>query len=150
MSDKDKLQKLRKGEESMKVGEFYKSIYNHYVSKVVKVDKAEITLENMQGVTDVVAIDNFDANWKRCATIYEFRNAIDEAFEHVEHTTTFVGETVKVVVDEDYVHFSIEDDMLKLEVSDDVKDALELDYNIGEFLLEDALQVINTVGSLFE
>ena len=134
----------------MKTGEFYKSIYNHYVAKVTKVTRNEVTLENKDGVAETVKLENFDANWKRCVTIYEFKGTIDEAFNHVEHTTVMRGDCINVTVDEDYVSFSIVDNMLRVEVSDDVKDALEIEYNIEDFLLEDALNVINTVGSLFE
>lgn len=134
----------------MKTGEFYKSIYNHYVAKVTKVTRNEVTLENKDGVAETVKLENFDANWKRCATIYEFKSTIDEAFNHVEHTTVMRGDCINVTVDEDYVSFSIVNNMLRIEVSDDVKDALEIEYNIEDFLLEDALDVINTVGSLFE
>ena len=134
----------------MKTGEFYKSIYNHYVSKVIKVSRNTVTLENGQGVTDTVGMQNFDANWRRCVRIYEFEHTIDEAFNHVEHTIALYGNCVKVTVDNDYVEFSIVDDMLMIQVTDDVKEALDLDYNVADFLLEDALDVINTIGSLFE
>ena len=134
----------------MKVGEFYRSIYNHYVAKVVKVTRDNVTLENRQGVSETIALENFDLNWRRCANIYEYRDTIDEAFSHVQHSIVMYGNCVKVTVDTDYVEFSIVDDMLMIQVTDDVKDALDLEYNVADFLLEDALDVINTIANLFE
>ena len=154
MSDKTtietiKTQKTEK-EQTMKTGEFYRSIYNHYVSKVTKVGRHEVILENKQGVADKIDIENFDTNWRRCITIYEYRDTIADAFKHVNYQMLLIGECVKVTVDEDFVMFSIANNMLRIQVSDDVRDALDLKYNVADFLMEDVLDVIYTIGSLFE
>lgn len=134
----------------MKVGEFYKSIYNHYVAKVVKVTRHEVTLENRQGVKEYVLIDNFDLNWKKCENIYAYRNAIEEAFSKSKLTITMQGDCVVVYDHESNVQFSIFDNLLRVQFSDDVKEALEADYNVMEFLLEDAFEVIDMIANLFE
>jgi len=132
----------------MKTGEFYRSIYNCYVSKVTKVSRNNVILENRYGVEDVVALENFDLNWRRCATIYEYRDTIAEAFPE-DCELTLRGECVVVSYDEGQIEFAIIDDMLRVQFTDDVKDALDADSNVMEFLLEDALDVISMIADLF-
>lgn len=134
----------------MKVGEFYKSIYNHYVSKVTKVWRNVVTLENRQGVTDEISVDNFDANWKRCVTIYEYRDELQKAFSHVNATMCMRGDAVVIQIDDSQLAFGIVNDMLRVMFTDDVKEAVEADSNIMEFLLEDAFDVITMFADLFE
>lgn len=140
----------------MKVGEFYKSIYNHYVSKVTKVWRNVVTLENRQGVTDEISVDNFDANWKRCVTIYEYRDEIEKAFGNCTANNNVVmrGDAVVVTVDDpaepSVIAFGIVNNMLRVQFTDDVKEAVEADSNIMEFLLEDAFDVITMFADLFE
>lgn len=132
----------------MKKGDIYRSIYNHYVAKVVKVTRDNVTLENRQGVKETIALENFDLNWRYCSTIYEYRDSIREAFP--EFNIFLQGDCVIADNTESRLEFSIADKMLKVQYSDDIKEMLEAEDNILNFLLEDAIEVINMFANLFE
>lgn len=138
-----------------RIGKYYRSKFNHYVAKVIDVNMRTITMETINAnVIETIARENFDENWIPCTTIYDFRNTIRECFareDDYETTITLMGDTIRVDIDDEIITFSIDhNDMLKVYCTDEVRDALSLEYNITRFLLEDTFDVINVIASLFK
>lgn len=131
----------------MKVGEYYFHKFNKYVEKITKIGST-IELISVNGVTSKIKLENFSDNYVKCGSIYEYKTTIEKAFSH-GHIDYF-ADGVRVDIDDERITFSLEDDMLKVEMTDEVRDALNLEYNITYFYIKDVFEVINTIASLFE
>lgn len=133
----------------MKVNEFYRHKWNKYVVKVTKVSLHNVELKTVySGVTEAIAVENFDLNYEPCETIYKWRETIDELFSFAK--IKFMGNSIRIDADDSQIEFSIEDDMLAVQFTDDIKEAVESDTNLLRFLLEDADEVILMFANLFE
>lgn len=133
----------------MKVNEFYRHKWNKYVSKVTKVGLYDVELKTVySGVTEKIAIENFYLNYDPCETIYKWRETIEELFSFAK--IRFMGNAIRINADESEIEFSIEDDMLVTQFTDDIKEAVESETNLLRFLLEDADEVILMFANLFE
>ena len=131
----------------MKVGEYYFHKYNKYVERITKIGNI-IELISVNGVTSKIKLENFSENYTKCGSIYEYKNTIEKEFSH-GHTEYF-ADGIRVNIDDEQITFSLDDDMLKVDMTDEVKDALNLQYNITYFYLNDIFEIINTIASLFE
>ena len=131
----------------MKVGEYYFHKYNKYVERITKIGST-IELISVNGVTSKIKLENFSENYTKCGSIYEYKNTIEKAFSHGR--TEYFADGIRVDIDDEQITFSLDDDMLKVDMTDEVKDALNLQYNITYFYLNDIFEIINTIASLFE
>ena len=131
----------------MKKGEFYFHKFNKYVEQVTKVGSV-IEMQNIMGVKSTIKAEHFNDNYKKCNSIYEYKNTIAERFKR--GTIQYFADGIKVDIDDERIIFSIDEDNLKIDVTDEVKDALNLEYNITMFLVRDIFEVINTIADLFE
>ena len=62
-----------------------------------------------------------------------------------------MGDTIRIDVDDSRIEFSVSyDNQLKVQFSDDIKEAVDADSNTMYFLLEDTFDVITMIASLFE
>lgn len=141
---------IGKGNDNMKakVGEFYRHKFNKYVSKVTKIGRNKVELVTLNcDVAESIDRENFDANYEEVITIYQFRKDIEKAFDFGK--VSLMGDTIRVDVDDSRIEFSIPDSQLKVQFSDDVKEAIEVETNIMYFLLEDTFDVITMLASLF-
>ena len=118
----------------MKVNEFYRHKWNKYVSKIVKVGSKYVELITLNcDVPEKILKEHFDNNYVPCTTIYDFRTTVETAFEGAE--VLFMGECIRVNIDGECIEFSIDhNNMLKVYVSDTIRDALSLTYNVTRFL----------------
>ena len=134
----------------MRTGEFYRHRYNHYVSKVTNVGRKSIELETLNcSVAEKIDRENFNLNYEPVVTIYQFRKTIEEAFYFGK--TKLMGDTIRIDVDDSRIEFSVSyDNQLKVQFSDDIKEAVDADSNTMYFLLEDTFDVITMIASLFE
>ena len=139
---------LYRKEQHMNVGEFYRHKFNKYVSKVTKVGRGRVELETLNsGVTEFIARENFNLNYEPVTTIYQFRKDVENEFDFGK--ISLMGDTIRVDVDDSRIEFSIYDEQLKVQFTDDIKEAVESDTNIMYFLLEDTFEVITMLASLF-
>jgi hypothetical protein len=130
----------------MKIGEYYFSKFNKYVAQITKTGR-EIELQSIMGVKSTISAEYFNDNYIKCNSIYQYRDTIAERFKRGK--VEYFADGIKVDIDDERIIFSIEDDNLKVDMTDEVKDALNLEYNITRFLLRDLFEVINTIADLF-
>lgn len=64
----------------MKVGEFYRNRFNHYVSQVTEITDKYVILTNIQDVSDKVKLENFKTNWSLVTDIRQFETTIRNKF----------------------------------------------------------------------
>ena len=132
-----------------KVGEFYRHKFNKYVSKVTKVGRNKVELVTLNSnVTESIDRENFDLNYEEVTTIYQFRKHIEEAFSF--GVVRLMGDTVRVDVDDSRIEFSIPNNQLKVQFTDDIKEAVDSETNILRFLIEDVNEVVTMFADLFE
>ena len=131
----------------MRKGEYYFNKFNKYVEQITKVGQT-VELQNIMGVTSIIKLEHFNDNYVKCNSIYEYKNTIAEKFKRGK--VQYFADGIKVDIDDERIIFSIEDKDLKVYMTDEVKDALNLEYNITRFLLRDIFEVINTIADLFE
>ena len=132
-----------------KVGEYYKHKWNKYVARVTKVSLRCVDLIVINsGVHDVIAIENFDLNYEPCTTIFKWLKKIEELYM-CEEVLTFM-DAIRCKDGNTVIDFSVNDDMLVVCFTDDVKEILEADSNVMRFLLEDADEVIEMFADFFE
>ncbi len=132
-----------------KVGEFYRHKWNKYVSKVTNVGLHKVELKTVNsGVSETIAVENFDSNYEPCVTIYQYRETLEDMFSFGK--ISFMGNTIQVNVDDSRLEFSLADDRMEVQFTDDIKEAVESDTNILSFLIEDADEVITMFADLFE
>ena len=132
-----------------KVGEFYRHKFNKYVSKVTKVGRNKVELVTLNSnVVESIDRENFDLNYEEVTTIYQFRKHIEEAFDFGD--IKLMGDTIRVDVDDSRLEFSIPNNQLKVQFTDDIKDAVDSETNILRFLIEDVNEVITMFADLFE
>lgn len=132
-----------------KVGEFYRHKFNKYVSKVTKVGRNKVELVTLNSnVAEAIDRENFDLNYEEVTTIYQFRKHIEEAFDF--GTIKLMGDTIRVDVDDSRLEFSIPNNQLKVQFTDDIKEAVDSETNILRFLIEDVNEVVTMFADLFE
>jgi hypothetical protein len=137
----------------MKVGEFYRNRFNHYISQVTNVTDKVVTLTNVQGVSDNVKLENFHTNWSEVNSVYQFETTIrsmfpnDFKFIKDDDALTVYSEAYEVPVS---MTFSIEDDYFWITMSDCIMGLLEVDYNSVAYNIEDALEVIYMIADQLE
>jgi hypothetical protein len=137
----------------MKVGEFYRNRFNHYISQVTNVTDSIVTLTNVQGVSDNVKLENFHTNWSEVNSVYQFETTIrsmfpnDFKFIKDDDALTVYSEAYEVPVS---MTFSIEDDYFWITMSDCIMGLLEVDYNSVAYNIEDALEVIYMIADQLE
>lgn len=137
----------------MKVGEFYRNRFNHYISQVTNVTDKVVTLTNVQGVSDNVKLENFHTNWSEVNSVYQFETTIrsmfpnDFKFIKDDDALTVYSEEYEVPVS---MTFSIEDDYFWITMSDCIMGLLEVDYNSVAYNIEDALEVIYMIADQLE
>ena len=133
----------------MKVGEFYRNRFNHYVSQVTEVTDKYVVLTNVQGVSDKVKVEHFPTNWSRVSKIHQFEHTIKSKFPK---DFTYTIEDDFIVAESDAyevpvsIRFSEDGTLIWLTVSDFVMGILEVDGNTVAYHLEDALDVINMIA----
>lgn len=137
----------------MKVGEFYRNRFNHYVSQVTKVTDKVVTLTNIQGVSDDVKLENFHTNWSKANSIYQFETTIRSKFPSdfylikTEDSITVKSDDYEVPVS---VEFSVDEGMdgtlVWLTMTDSIRDLIEVDDNVVAYHIEDMLDVISMIA----
>ena len=102
------------------------------------------------GVAETIDRENFDDNYELCNDIYKWRETIEELFSFGK--IRFMGPAVKVIVDASWLEFSIGqyNNLLSVQFSDDIKEAIEAEYNIMDFLISDTDEVIHMFADLIE
>lgn len=130
----------------MKVGEYYFNKFNKYVEKVTKIGQT-VKLQSITGIESTIKLEYFNDNYVKCNSIYQYRDTIATLFKRGK--VEYFADGIKVDIDDERIIFSIEDDNLKVDITDEVKEALGLEYNVTRFLLTDAFEVINTIADLF-
>ena len=135
---------------TMKKGEYYRHKWNKYVSRITDVKRDKVQLEIINsGVVETIRKENFEDNYTPCTTIYDWECEIQRAFPF--GVIKLMGDTIRVDVDDSRIEFSIDyNGMLKAQYSDDIKEAIDTEYNVTRFLLEDANDVIELFANLFE
>lgn len=133
----------------MKRGEYYRHKWNKYVVKVTDIGRKQIHLNIVSsGVEEVIATENFEANYTPCVSIHQWRTTIDEMFSFADKIVA-LGNTIRMKCDESVIDFSMSDENLTLCFTDDIKEAVEADTNTMRFLLEDADTVLEMFADLF-
>lgn len=135
----------------MKKNEYYRHKWNKYVVKIIDVRRTDVEMKTVSsGVVETISKENFDMNYELCTDIYKWKDTIEELFNFGK--VSCMGPAVKVVVDDSWLEFSIGQysDLLAVQFSDDIKEAVESEYNIMEFLVDDADEVIHMFADLFE
>lgn len=133
----------------MKTGEYYKSKWNGYVSKITNIYLDKIILKDVfTGIVDEVAITNFKMNWEPCISVYQWSDLFETLFTNQQ--IMYFSDTIKIKDDTSLVEFSIDDNMLMVSFTDDVKEVVDSDSNTMRFLIDDANEVIEMFAELFE
>ena len=136
----------------MKTGEYYRSKWNHYKAKIVTIDTNHVKMRTNDGVNEYYRIENFNANWEKCRSIYEFEHQIKTKFKNcrIFHYTQ-LGESFKVIApDYVWIEFAVSTDnnYLRVWFSQSIQQQLNEDVSVMDFDINDADEVIDLFASL--
>lgn len=142
----------------MKVGEFYRNRFNHYVSQVTNVTDKVVTLTNVQGVSDNVKLENFRTNWSEVHSILQFETTIRNQFpdyfkiKYDSNEDTIVAEyDFKDIGFDNEVPYRIEfsikntnmiSEEFYISISDNLKSVFGWQYSDMRYEIENALDAI--------
>lgn len=132
----------------MKNNEYYFNKWNKYVEQITNITPIRIELKNMMGVTTTIKAEYFNDNYVKCNDVYNLIDTILSAF--IPAKVLFDFQQNFISINKDDVAFGVVNDMLRVVMSDEIRDILELDNTIEDFMLEDAETIINMIADLYK